>query len=77
MLEGRRMFRIVLSPAGFPNFCQSFVRHCRFHENVRCKNGCAVSSIAIGKVDLLFGFILLLFCLHRRFIFDNRLTGEA
>ena len=22
-------------------------------------------------------FILLLFCLHRRFIFDNRLTGEA
>ena len=24
MLEGRRMFRIVLSPAGFPNFCHNF-----------------------------------------------------
>ena len=24
ILEGRRMFRIVLSPAGFPNFCHNF-----------------------------------------------------
>ena len=24
MLEGRRMFRIVLSPARFPNFCHNF-----------------------------------------------------
>ena len=24
MLEGRRLFRIVLSPAGFPNFCHNF-----------------------------------------------------
>ena len=24
-LEGRRMFRIVLSPAGFPNFCHNFL----------------------------------------------------
>ena len=23
MVEGRRMFRIVLSPAGFPNFCHT------------------------------------------------------
>ena len=23
MLEGRRMFRTVLSPAGFPNFCHN------------------------------------------------------
>ena len=24
MLGGRRMFRIILSPAGFPNFCHNF-----------------------------------------------------
>ena len=24
MLEGRRMFRMVFSPAGFPNFCHNF-----------------------------------------------------
>ena len=29
MLEGERMFRIVLSPAGFSNFAIIFVRHCR------------------------------------------------
>ena len=28
-------------------------------------------------IGLLSIIILLLFCLHRRFIFDNRLTGEA
>ena len=29
------------------------------------------------KITQLAGFIPLLFCLHGRFIFDNRLTGEV
>ena len=32
---------------------------------------------ATGRTGKFVTFILLLFCLHRRFIFDNRLTGEA
>ena len=27
MLEGRRIFRIVLTPAGFPNFCHYFCHY--------------------------------------------------
>ena len=34
-------------------------------------------SIFLRKMQSLGFIILLLFCLHRGFIFDNRLTGEA
>ena len=43
MVEGRRMFRILLSPAGFPNFCHNFCPAllnplCDLEQNIECKS---------------------------------------
>ena len=46
-----------------------------------CTGTVNVQEDASGRLKLIVQtlqiLILLLFCLHRRFIFDNRLTGEA
>ena len=49
---------------------------------IECKCMCAQVSRRVymcvhTSVSVVFIFILLLFCLHRRFIFDNHSTGEA
>ena len=53
MLEGKSMFRIVLSPAGIPHFCHNFVRHCRFlgaYTNKRIKS----IHLALAKLKCTF-----------------------
>ena len=47
MLEGRRMFRIVLSPAGFPNFCHNFCPALLSHSRGRLKSPEGIFEITL------------------------------